>query len=179
MWFMRFPSAREEASEFSSFAVRLFFPGYQPIELVPRFTIDYGLNNSGKGLSLRPMENMSVLILMATYNGSRFLDEQLRYSRVKKAYQQKEPLIRQNLEEMGMDINNFDLYLRVFKTEQIVRVYVKKSDEKVWNIYSNIRPNQTQADRCVMTAFISFLRRNDNSDAEPWYSLTSLMVDDA
>lgn len=84
-----------------------------------------------------------IFLSLSFNNYASFLDEQLRYSRVKKAYQQKEPLIRQNLEEIGMNINNFDLYLRVFKTEQIVRVYVKKSDEKVWNIYSNIRFNCT------------------------------------
>jgi len=84
--------------------------------------------------------------LIGFNNYASFLDEQLKYSRVKKAYQQKEPLIRQNLTDMDLKTSNFELYVRAFKSEQTVRIYVKKTDQNVWKEYKSIRFNCTSGE---------------------------------
>lgn len=77
----------------------------------------------------------SFLCLFSFNNYASFLDEQLRYKRVRTAYTEKKPIIQERLEEMDLSLNNVNVMIKAYKNEQIVRVYVKKSSEKMWDVY--------------------------------------------
>lgn len=84
----------------------------------------------------------SLLVLIFLFSGlgvkASFLDEQLQYSRVRAAYQSKKDLISQELSKKGLESTNFQLLIKAYKYEQLVKVYVKgKTDEK-WSLYKTI-----------------------------------------
>lgn len=77
----------------------------------------------------------SFLCLFSFNNYASFLDEQLRYKRVRTAYTEKKPIIQERLQEMDLSLNNVNVMIKAYKNEQIVRVYVKKSSDKKWGVY--------------------------------------------
>lgn len=84
--------------------------------------------------------------LIGFNNYASFIKEQMQYSRVKRAYQEKEPLITKKLSVMELKTDNVQLLIRVFKQEQTVNIYVKKSDTKVWKVYQELKFNCTSGD---------------------------------
>jgi murein L,D-transpeptidase YafK len=54
-----------------------------------------------------------------------FKTEQLQYKRVQAAYQEKELLLKKLLADKGISSFNIDLYIRAFKREQVLEVWVK------------------------------------------------------
>jgi predicted outer membrane repeat protein len=68
-------------------------------------------------------------------NYASFLDEQLRYKRVRTAHTEKKPIITERLGEMDISLNNVNVMIKAYKLEQIVKIYVKSADEEVWEVY--------------------------------------------
>lgn len=87
------------------------------------------------------------LFLISSFNNyASFLDEQLQYSRVKAAYQEKKPIIHDKLTSMDLSLINVNVLIKAYKYEQIVHVYVKSKSEKEWRLYEELPFNCTSGD---------------------------------
>lgn len=75
-----------------------------------------------------------VFLGLACVNDSGFLEKQLNHQRVKQAYDKKESLISYRLSEKGVDKQYFEIYLRAFKQEQAMEVWVKNSHQTTWKL---------------------------------------------
>ncbi|OFX35729.1 MAG: hypothetical protein A2X08_12135 [Bacteroidetes bacterium GWA2_32_17] len=75
-------------------------------------------------------------ILISTMGFSQnFLIEQKKNARVKTAYSEKEKIVKGYFTSNKIEYNNFDLYIRIFKQEKVVEVWVKNKNS---NSYTNI-----------------------------------------
>ena len=62
-----------------------------------------------------------------------FLAEQKKSSRVKTAYSEKETTVKKLLSDKGITDFNIDIYIRAFKSEEIVELWAKKKTEKKYS----------------------------------------------
>lgn len=70
---------------------------------------------------------LSLLLLMLTmFDSATFKEAQLKQSRVKTAYQEKEVVVKSYFESKNISYNGFELFLRAFKKEQSLEVWVKE-----------------------------------------------------
>ena len=66
-----------------------------------------------------------------------FKESQLRHSRVKTAYDQKEAVVQNYFKSKNLDINDFQLFIRAFKNEKLLEVWIKgKNDDKFTLLHS-------------------------------------------
>lgn len=73
-----------------------------------------------------------VVILVSTIlpgTSQSFKDDQLRYSRVRKAYSEKESIVKRMLNENDISLDQLRIYLRAFKKEKKLEVWAKGSGE--------------------------------------------------
>lgn len=70
------------------------------------------------------MKSLILLIILLTTTDS-FKKDQLRYSRVREAYTEKETIMKKLLSDKGIDSNNFQLYIRAFKFEKKIQLWAK------------------------------------------------------
>ncbi len=71
------------------------------------------------------LSNINVTSFDGNTNGS-FKQEQKRYSRVREAYSSKARTVKKLLARRGINTFRIDLFIRLFKKEQIVQVWAKK-----------------------------------------------------
>jgi len=88
----------------------------------------------------------SFFLLNGTNNYASFIDEQLKFSRVRQAYKEKKPVITEKLQSMDLELNNFQVMIKAYKYEQTVKVYVKKKTEERWRQYKSYRFNCTSGE---------------------------------
>ena len=62
----------------------------------------------------------SYFLLTSFNNYASFLDEQLKFSRVKQAYHEKKPIITQKLSSMDVKMDDNEVMIKAYKSEQIV-----------------------------------------------------------
>ena len=79
----------------------------------------------------------SFIFLLNFNNYASFLDDQLQFKRVKTAYTQKKPIITERLGQMDISLNNVNVMIKAYKYEQLVKIYVKKSSDKIWDVYKS------------------------------------------
>lgn len=60
--------------------------------------------------------------------GISFKEQQTKFARVKSAYEEKEGVVKQYFEKSHIPYNGFNLYIRIFKREQLVEVWTKPKD---------------------------------------------------
>lgn len=110
---------------------------------------------------------------MACVNETGFLDRQLSHHRVKQAYSKKEALISYRLSEKGVDKKHFDIYLRAFKQEQALEVWVKNSYHSTWTLLHTypictvsgvVGPKRRQGDRQIPEGFYKIQVFNPQSE---------------
>ena len=63
-----------------------------------------------------------------------FRTEQLKYSRVRTAYDEKEDYVKALLEKKGITNFSFDMFIRAFKHEEQIEVWVKKKTDKEFQL---------------------------------------------
>ena len=66
-----------------------------------------------------------LLLTMLLQGNNDFKNKQLKYQRVKKAYNEKYTKIKSLLATKGIDNSKFLLYIRIFKKEEVMEVWVK------------------------------------------------------
>ena len=96
-----------------------------------------------------------------------FKTGQLKSSRFKAAYQKKWPALQQLLNAKHIDINNFDIYLRAFKYESQLELYVKNKDDKAFQLLKTIPV-------CAKSGVLGPKRRQgDGQVPEGFYEISS------
>jgi murein L,D-transpeptidase YafK len=88
----------------------------------------------------------SFFLLNSFNNYASFLDDQLKFSRVKQAYLEKKPIITEKLQFMDLEMNDFEVMIKVYKYEQKVKIYVKKKAEARWREYKSYPFNCTSGE---------------------------------
>ena len=113
-------------------------------------------------------------LILANVNamGQTFKQEQLSKSRVKAANLEKQILLRSMLEAKGLAANNVNLYLRAFKHEEILELWVKHKDSSKFELlkeykicYSSgkLGPKKLEGDLQVPEGFYYIDRFNPTS----------------
>jgi murein L,D-transpeptidase YafK len=74
---------------------------------------------------------------MSILQAASFKDTQLNHSRVKDAYRDKEVVVKNYFKEKNISYNNFNLFIRIFKKEMKLEVWVK---EKSATTYTLLHP---------------------------------------
>lgn len=68
---------------------------------------------------------------------SSFKQAQMKYARVKAAYDDKWSGLQADLKAAGFDAQDFDLYLRVFKNEKVLELWMKKKSDSTYKLFRN------------------------------------------
>ena len=68
-------------------------------------------------------------------SASGFKASQLKYARVKAAYDSKWPSLQTELKSQKLNVNEFDIYLRVFKQEKELQVWMKNKSETTYKLF--------------------------------------------
>lgn len=71
-----------------------------------------------------------VLMLMPVLQQTSFKETQLKQSRVKIAYEEKENVVKQYFSEKKIAFEKFQLFLRAFKKEQALEVWIKENGKE-------------------------------------------------
>ena len=75
-----------------------------------------------------------VFLLSVSVSGQTFKATQQKAARVKSAYAEKWDELRSDLTKSGIK-ENFELYMRVFKEDKIVEVWLKSVGEKEFELF--------------------------------------------
>ena len=78
-----------------------------------------------------PQILLTLLLLLNSYGQTDFLTQQKKYERVRKAFSEKEQLVKSNLEKHQLNPSGFSLLLVAYKEEKLLELYGKevKSDQ--------------------------------------------------
>lgn len=108
-----------------------------------------------------------------SFTPSDFLQNQLSFSRVKNAYNHKKAAIASKFEAAGVEQTNFDLYIRAFKNEKKVEVYVKNKSESKFKKYTDydfcetsgeLGPKRKSGDKQIPEGFYKVIGFNPQSN---------------
>lgn len=81
---------------------------------------------------------VSYFLLTSLNNYAGFIDEQLSYSRVKIAYDEKYDGIVSKLKNLDLEVSGFEVLLKAYKYEQRLLVYVRNKTEDKWKVYDTL-----------------------------------------
>lgn len=74
----------------------------------------------------------SLFILNTLLFSANFLDEQKRYPRARKAIEDKEQIIKQNLQNNNISLNKLNILIIAYKEESILEIYAKNNTDKTY-----------------------------------------------
>ena len=98
---------------------------------------------------------------------------QLKSPKVKDAYDTKWPKLQQDLKTVKINPDEFDIYMRAFKSEKIVEVWLKNKGDAKYKLFrtydicassGNLGPKRTEGDGQVPEGFYKIDLFNPNSD---------------
>lgn len=75
-----------------------------------------------------------VLLLMPSLQQTSFKEAQLKNTRVKVAYDEKENTVKQYFQEKGLSYAGFNLFIRAFKEEQKLEVWIKATNKSTFTL---------------------------------------------
>jgi murein L,D-transpeptidase YafK len=102
-----------------------------------------------------------ILVLNINAQGT-FKASQLKYERVKKAYKTKFDELKKELVKAGIDVNNYEIYQRVFKHEKQVEVWLRNKGDAKFKLFKTyaicsssgeLGPKRVQGDGQVPEGF--------------------------
>jgi murein L,D-transpeptidase YafK len=73
-------------------------------------------------------------ILMPVLQQSSFKETQLKHSRVKTAYEEKESVVKQYFTEKKLSYQKFQLFIRAFKKEQTLEVWIRETGKEEFEL---------------------------------------------
>jgi murein L,D-transpeptidase YafK len=124
----------------------------------------------------RKSKSIALLVisfLLLGFVGGAFKDDQMRYQRVRTAYEQKLPDVKQTLSNHNISNENLNVYIRVFKQEGELELWGKnRSGEKfqllktfeICDSSGKLGPKREQGDRQVPEGFYHIDRFNPSSN---------------
>ena len=78
------------------------------------------------------------LFILFAFSIHGFKEEQLKYSRVRQAYQEKDTLINKSLSEKKLQRDAFQLYIRAFKAEKELEIWAKNDSSLTFTLLKTI-----------------------------------------
>ncbi|HSZ25673.1 MAG TPA: L,D-transpeptidase family protein [Cytophagaceae bacterium] len=113
-----------------------------------------------------------IVLLFFNIEAEEFKSAQLRYARVKEAYQEKEESLRALYIEKGLDFNKQSIFLRVFKREKTLELWVKSSGTQyvllksyaICSASGDLGPKRKMGDYQVPEGFYHIDRFNPQSN---------------
>ncbi|WP_107037256.1 L,D-transpeptidase family protein [Brumimicrobium mesophilum] len=122
------------------------------------------------------MKTKYILFLLAfiicAFNADNFKQEQLKYPRVREAYQAKKAAVLRILKNKDIEISKLQIYIRAFKSEKEVEIWAKNSSDnkfqliKTYDVCRNsgvLGPKRKQGDLQVPEGFYHIDRFNPYS----------------
>jgi len=112
------------------------------------------------------------LLALFTLMATDFKTNQLKFSRVKDAYQLKYSGVQENLKKHGLISKNYHLYIRVFKYDGIVELWGKNKDQEQYTLFreydicansGELGPKRKQGDFQVPEGYYHIDRFNPKS----------------
>lgn len=77
---------------------------------------------------------ITLFVLSASLKSDDFKQAQKRYPRVRKAYADKEELVKNYLKEKSIEINKLNIYLRAFKKDKTIEVWGKNQEDNSFKL---------------------------------------------
>jgi len=75
------------------------------------------------------------VVLFGSLSGQSFRQQQLKYGRVKTAYRKHWIDLKKEINQLKIDTNNFFVYLRAFKQEGQLEVWLRSKKEKTYTLF--------------------------------------------
>jgi murein L,D-transpeptidase YafK len=116
---------------------------------------------------------LSIALLLSAFQADSFKKDQLRYSRVRTAYAEKEADVLSLLAAQQIETQSLEIYLRSFKEEMELEVWAKNTGDKSFKLLKtfeicessgNIGPKRKQGDYQVPEGFYHIDRFNPVSN---------------
>jgi murein L,D-transpeptidase YafK len=76
----------------------------------------------------------ALIIMLAIFQAATFKSDQLKQSRVKTAYDQKEDAVKEYFKTKNLVYSGFHLFLRAFKKEEKLEVWVKEKNKDTYSL---------------------------------------------
>ncbi len=114
-----------------------------------------------------------ILIILSSFQSDSFKNSQLKYSRVRQAYKDKESSMLTLLQDKQIDKGKLKIYLRAFKNEKQIELWAKNVSETkysliktydVCNTSGNLGPKRKQGDLQIPEGFYHIDRFNPYSN---------------
>lgn len=80
------------------------------------------------------MKPVLIFTLLVMFQQASFKETQRTYSRVKTAYTEKEAAVKQYFADKNLSMDKFQLFLRAFKKEQILEVWIKEKNKEQFTL---------------------------------------------
>jgi murein L,D-transpeptidase YafK len=80
------------------------------------------------------MRLLTVVSFVIMFQGVSFKEKQLQHSRVKQAYAEKETIVRQYLKGKNVSGTRFQLFMRAFKREEELEIWVKEKNDDAFTL---------------------------------------------
>jgi murein L,D-transpeptidase YafK len=88
-------------------------------------------------MMLRNLGLIMILILLCSLSVAGFLDEQMRYSRVRIAAAEKEAALNLRLKPRGLSLDSIHILLMAYKSEQVLELFVKHKNRSYYTLLSS------------------------------------------
>jgi murein L,D-transpeptidase YafK len=114
-----------------------------------------------------------ISVLLIGFKSDGFKSDQLRYSRVRNAYEVKGSMISKQLESLKIDQAKLQIYIQVFKKEQLLEVWGKNQNDVKYQLLKtflvcessgSLGPKRQQGDGQVPEGFYHIDRFNPTSN---------------
>jgi murein L,D-transpeptidase YafK len=114
-----------------------------------------------------------IALTFVSFSDDSFKYDQLRYSRVREAYKDKESNVIDILTSSSIDKNNLRIYLRAFKQEKVIELWAKNSFDSKYRLIKEydicrtsgeLGPKRKQGDRQIPEGFYHINRFNPYSN---------------
>jgi murein L,D-transpeptidase YafK len=108
------------------------------------------------------MPHLVIILLSILVQQPSFKTTQLKNSRVKSAYDDKETLVKEFFTEQGLSYAGFHLYIRAFKKEQLLEIWVKEKNRETFSLLrtykfcstsGNLGPKRREGDLQIPEGF--------------------------
>ncbi|NLR91413.1 L,D-transpeptidase family protein [Flammeovirga agarivorans] len=120
----------------------------------------------------RKLLSILLIITLSSFQTDSFKNSQLKYSRVRQAYKDKENSMLTLLQDKQIDIDKLKIYLRAFKNEEQMELWGKNDSDteysliktyEVCNTSGNLGPKRQQGDLQIPEGFYHIDRFNPYS----------------
>jgi murein L,D-transpeptidase YafK len=78
---------------------------------------------------------ITIFVILSFNQSNDFKAQQLKNERVKQAYSEKYDTLSHQLKKAGIDINSLELFLHVFKYDEIIEVWVKNKTDQQFKFF--------------------------------------------